>query len=192
MKTIKCKIAGLSPLMMYRYVHGYNTPKVVEDPRAEAAKRLHFSTNGELDVEGEYEDKTIVVPQDAIFRTLMNGGKFEKIGKRQVTTEKASLFPGYVQIPGMEFELEHKGWEVDIRCIVTAKGDRVPVYRPRFDLWAVEFEIVLLTPDTFGPDLMRKIVDHAGRMIGLLSFRPERKGGFGTFHVVNWEVSRST
>jgi hypothetical protein len=77
MKEISCTIAGVTPLMMYRYVHGYATPKVVENVRDECEKRLHFASNGEL------KKGTIVVPQEAIFRTIMNGGKFEKLGKKQ-------------------------------------------------------------------------------------------------------------
>ena len=187
MKEIECTIVGLTPLLYYRYVHGYQTPKVVEDVRKECAIRLHTSSNGHA----EYgDDAPVVVPQEAIFRTLMNGGKFEKLGKKQVTTEKSSLLPGYALIPGIEFLLKHDGWEADMRPGVTSRGDRIMVYRPRFDTWAVTFQIQLLHPETFGVDLMRRIVDHSGQKIGLLSFRPERKGSFGMFRVDKWKVSK--
>ena len=181
MKEIECTIVGVTPLMMYRYIHGYNPSKIIENVRDECSKRLHTSSNG-------LGDGTVVVPQEALFRTLMNGGKFEKLGKKQVTTEKASLLPGYVIIPGFEFKLIHERWEADMRTAVTARGDRVPVYRPRFDHWSIKFPIQLLYPETFGVDLMRRIVDHAGQKVGLLSFRPERKGGFGMFRVDGWKV----
>ena len=106
MKEITCTIEGISPLMMYRYIHGYATPKVVEDVRAECAKRLH-TVNGSANSDSD-EEAEVVVPQEALFRTLMNGGKFEKLGKKQVTTEKSSLLPGYAVIPGIEFELDHE------------------------------------------------------------------------------------
>jgi len=185
MKEISCTIVGVTPLMMYRYVHGYATPKVVENVRDECEKRLHFASNG------EFKKGTVVVPQEAIFRTIMNGGKFEKLGKKQVTTEKSSLLPGYAMFPGFEYELKNSGWEADMRTAVTSRGDRVPIYRPRFDKWSLTFLIQLLYPETFGEDLMRRIIDHAGQKIGLLSFRPERKGGFGMFRVDGWKTAKS-
>lgn len=185
MKEVTCKIVGVTPLMMYKYVHGYATPKVVEDVRGECEKRLHVASNGQFD------EGTIVIPQEAIFRTVMNGGKFEKLGKKQVTTEKSSLLPGYVSFPAVEYELIHDGWEADMRTAVTSRGDRVPIYRPRFDQWSTVFVMNLLQPETFGEDLLRRVVDHAGQKIGLLSFRPERKGGFGMFRVDEWKSEKS-
>src|SRR3990172_807228 len=185
MKELECKIVGISPLMMYRYIHGYNPPKIVDDVRAECALRLHTVMAGSSI---GLKEGTIVVPQEAIYRSLMNGGKFKKLGMKKVTTEKSSLMPGYVTIPGFEFPLEYKGWEADIRTAVTGRGDRVPVYRPRIDEWSLTFRIWLQTPGVFGVDLMRRIVDHAGPKVGLLSFRPEKKGGFGMFRVDKWAV----
>jgi hypothetical protein len=77
-----------------------------------------------------------------------------------------------------------------MRTAVTSRGDRVPIYRPRFDKWSLTFPIHLLYPETFGEDLLRRVIDHAGQKIGLLSFRPERKGGFGMFRVDEWKAKK--
>ena len=59
-------------------------------------------------------------------------------------------------------------------------------YRARLDEWATEFvaeyDNTLLTEKQ-----LRDVIDNAGLRVGLLDFRPERKGPFGRFMVVKWE-----
>jgi hypothetical protein len=40
----------------------------------------------------------------------------------------------------------------------------------------------------FAPDLVRAVVDDAGKKIGLGDYRPQRKGPFGRFVVRKWEI----
>ena len=40
-KEIHCRLVGLTPLLIYRFIHDYKPEKVIEDPRAECEKRLH-------------------------------------------------------------------------------------------------------------------------------------------------------
>jgi hypothetical protein len=62
-------------------------------------------------------------------------------------------------------------------------------YRPRLDEWAVEFEITYEENLMTEPQL-RKIVDNAGSLCGLLDYRPANKGPFGRFIVTLWEPQK--
>ena len=62
-------------------------------------------------------------------------------------------------------------------------------YRPRFDKWKCTFNLLLYSPEEFGEDKARLLVDDAGMKVGLLSFRPEKKGPFGRFKVECWKVT---
>jgi hypothetical protein len=79
-------------------------------------------------------------------------------------------------------------WEVDSRPIVnpSTKGRRL-THRPRFDRWRVTFTLEV-DAAMFDPKFVRQLVDDAGTRIGLGDFRPDRKGPFGKFKVVRWDV----
>jgi len=182
---IKCRLVGVTPLMIYRFIYGYTPDKIIEgdDIRKECGKRLHTAGPG-----SEFEEGTVVIPQEAIFQSFMNGGRFEKLGKVQVSTTTSSILPGYVSMPSVEYKLEYTCWEADVRPVANAKGQRMLCYRPRFDKWAFDIVIQLHEPGEFGAGLMRKVIDHAGTKIGLLSYRPQKKGSYGIFRVDSWET----
>ena len=75
---------------------------------------------------------------------------------------------------------------IDSRAVVVpvTKG-RIVRHRPRIDEWKVTFN--LEWDDTLlSNDELRKIVDNTGARVGLLDFRPEKKGPFGRFIVTKW------
>lgn len=130
-----------------------------------------------------------IIPQPNLLRCLVDGGRFHKIGKSQVTTKESSILYAALDIEAAEIPLIHKQpWHVDTRAVVipSTKG-RILAHRPMFDDWALEFELHLET-DILGPKLLREIVDDAGRRIGLGDFRPSRKGPYGRFSVTQWAV----
>jgi hypothetical protein len=80
-----------------------------------------------------------------------------------------------------------KEFEVDSRSVVIpATGGRIMAHRPRLDKWSLTFRLMIDTT-MFTEAFTRKLVDDAGKRIGLGDFRPDRKGIFGKFVVSNWE-----
>jgi len=72
---------------------------------------------------------------------------------------------------------------------VPATKGRINRVRPRLDNW--ELSLVLEYDDTLLTEQqLRKIVDDTGQRVGLLDFRPEKKGYFGRFVVVHWEKEK--
>ena len=184
---ITVRIEGRTPLLVNRFL-GEGVPET-EQPayhtkngktaREEAEQRLHKDKSGNP-----------ALTSDAALRTLINGGRFMKKGTTKITTTKGSLLYGILRIPTLYIPIEHERWEVDIRSVVIPKtGGRIMRIRPRFDEWALTFqldfdgEIVTLNE-------LREIVNHASRKIGLGDFRPDRKGPFGVFDVTRWVVEK--
>ncbi len=64
-------------------------------------------------------------------------------------------------------------------------------HRPRLDQWSFSFTLDIDTT-VFDPKLIRSVVDDAGKKIGLGDFRPQRKGPFGRFVVVEWKEMKET
>ena len=77
-------------------------------------------------------------------------------------------------------------YEVDRRAVVNpSTGGRIVRTRPKLTTWQVQF--ALEYDDTLLSEKeVREILDNAGRRVGLLDFRPERKGPFGRFMVTAW------
>jgi hypothetical protein len=146
-------------------------------PREQAEKKAYFDDAGNL-----------VIPQPNLFSCLMEGGRWFKIGKRQVTTQKTSMIPACVAIPSLLLKLEYrKPWDIDSRAVrIPSTGGRIMCHRPCFHEWSIPFEVELDT-DILNPKLFREIVDAAGKRIGLGDFRPDNKGPFGKFVVKTWK-----
>lgn len=129
------------------------------------------------------------IPQPNLLRCLVEGGRFTKVGKAQVTTAKSSQMYACVDVQGAEIPIIHsQPWKVDTRAVrIPSTGGRILAHRPMFDDWKLEFAVDLDT-SIMGEKLFRQITDDAGKRIGLGDFRPQCKGPYGRFHVVHWEV----
>lgn len=193
METVRVTIEGTTPLLMNRFtdeaalkVSG-NTSTVLSGnkgtPREQAEKKLYVDEHGVLHV-----------PGTNIFRAIIDAGAFHKAGRTKITTQKSSLVPAAVALGELTCPLKAPGgtdpkWEVDSRSVVIpSTGGRVMAHRPRVDAWRVSFTLEVDT-SMFSVSLVRQLVDDAGKRIGLGDFRPARKGPFGRFVVVGWEVA---
>lgn len=190
MKTIHVTIEGVTPLLLHRFTDAAaqaatastRTVAVGEhgSPKEQAAQSLYVD-----------DDERPIIPQPNLFRCIMDAGKFFKAGKSKVTTQKSSMIPACLEIEEMYFPIEHsQPWEVDARPVrIPSTGGRILRYRPMFHDWRLNFTLNLDT-DLLSEKLLREIVDAAGKRIGLGDFRPDCKGPFGKFVVVNWECEK--
>jgi len=176
MKRIACEVKGVSPLLMHAF------PMVpIESPPLE--KRTP-EEQAEIAAYRDPETKELYVPGVALQRALIGAAVYSK-GKGRASLQKqaaASLF-----ISPERISLGTKTFAVDSRpVVIKATGGRVIRHRPRLDAWAIKFDIEydesLLTEKQ-----VRQIVDDAGARVGLLDFRPEKKGPFGRFIVTVWK-----
>jgi hypothetical protein len=175
MKTVSVEIKGLSPLLMHAF------PMVP----IEALEKKPAEDQAELVAYRDPVTKGLYVPATAIQRCLINGATYSK-GKGRGSLQKnaaACLLIG----PEERLPLGVDTYTVDARPIVVpATKGRVMRYRPRLDTWALTFTIDydenLLTEAQ-----VRRIVDDSGSRVGLLDFRPEKKGPFGRFVVTSWK-----
>lgn len=137
-------------------------------------------------------DGAAIIPQPNLLRCLVEGGRFHKIGKSQVTTARSSMLFSCLDIEGSEVPIVSKeDWRVDTRAVrIPSTGGRILAHRPMFDDWSLSFTAVLDTA-ILGPKLLRQIIDDAGSRVGLGDFRPQCKGPFGRFKVARWEEEKA-
>ena len=188
MITFDVELTGVSPLLLNRFTdaaaldatNGVRSSVNARDRGSEyeqAEEKLYKDDNG-----------VIVIPAMNLHRCIVDGGKFHKQGKKQVTTAKESLLYSASFINVLYIPIQHTApWQVDVKPIVIpSTGGRMLRYRPRFDDWKLRFRLDMderLITET----LMRMIVDDAGNRIGLGDFRPARKGPHGRFVVTLWQ-----
>ena len=143
-----------------------------------AKSKLYLGLNGEP-----------MIPQPNLLRCLVEGGRFTKIGRAQVTTSKSSQMYACLDVQGAEIPIIHaQPWKVDTRAVrIPSTGGRILSHRPMFDDWRLDFYVDLDT-SMIGEKLFRQIVDDAGKRVGLGDFRPQCKGPYGRFRVIHWEV----
>jgi len=184
--TVSVTIEGVTPILMHRFTEenevkvssGMSTVSVGDKgtPREQAEKKLYKNDEGDL-----------YLPGPNIFACIIAAGKFHKNGKSKVTTVKSSLVPAAMSILDLVCPFGTKEFEVDSRSVVIpATGGRIMAHRPRLDKWSLTFRLAIDTL-MFAENFARKLVDDAGKRIGLGDFRPDRKGIFGKFVVSNWE-----
>lgn len=181
-------IEGTTPLICNRFTdaaaesssNGTRASSAAQDrgtPQEIAASKVYEGINGKP-----------MIPQPNLMRAIVEGGRFTKIGKAQITTAKSTMLYSCVDIAGAEVPIIHKQpWKVDTRAVrIPSTGGRILAHRPMFDDWALEFEADI-DESIIGAKIFRQIIDDAGKRIGLGDFRPQCKGPFGKFVVTKWE-----
>lgn len=173
MKTITVTIKGLSSLLMNRFPLVPVEALSKKSPQEQAEVSAYRTDQGEL-----------YVPGVNFHRALIAGAAFSK-GKGRASLQKEVASAVFVQ--EMALLLGQKKFEVDSRAVVVpATKGRIVRHRARLDAWeltaTVDYDETLLTEAQ-----LRRIVDDTGQRVGLLDFRPEKKGPFGRFMVTSWK-----
>lgn len=193
---IEVTIQGITPLLMNRFteanevaVSGGTTVSFRGDkgtPREQATPKRYADAEGRL-----------YIPGPNIFAAIIAAGTFHKAGKSKLTTMKTSLIPAGLMVDDLVCLLTDANgeplteWEVDSRSVVIpSTGGRIMAHRPRVDTWHATFTLDVDTT-MFTPNLVRSVVDDAGKKIGLGDYRPARKGPFGRFVVCRWEIDQA-
>ena len=180
-------ISGITPMLMHKFS---DTDQLrATEGTAVASANTERGTAYEQAQAGIYYDEgmNIIMPQPNLLRCFMEGGRYFKVGKRQVTTQRESLIPACVDIVAVAMKLVYTDpWTVDTRPVrIPSTGGRILRHRARFDDWHVSFSLTLDT-EILGPTLLREVIDAAGKRVGLGDFRPACKGPFGRFVVTAW------
>ena len=165
-------IKGISPLLMHKFP--MEPVEAIEKKTAQEQAEIaaYRDPNGNL-----------YLPGICLQRALVNGATYCK-GKGRSSLQKQAaacllVSPEYIQLGTNTFA-------IDSRPVVnpSTKG-RIIRHRARIDEWKVSFTLEY-DPVLLSENQVRDIIDNAGSRVGVLDFRPERKGSFGRFQVVLW------
>lgn len=173
MRKANVTLKGISALLMHAYpmepIAGLD--KKSKEAQAEYAAYRHP------------DNEELYVPGVAVQRGLVAAAVFSK-GKGRASLQK--VVAACVFVSPERISLGRKEYAIDARpVVIPATKGRIIRYRPRLDEWEISFELEW-DEELITPEQMRQVVDDMGKRVGLLDFRPERKGPFGRCVVNSW------
>lgn len=174
-KEVLVSIRGKTPLLM----HSFPLEAI------EAIEKKSKEEQAEIAAYRDPETKELYIPGINIQRALISGAVYSK-GKGRSSLQKQAAACLFVNPERVSLGTKH--YIIDSRpVVVPATKGRIIRNRPKLDKWEcsfkLEFEDTLLTENQ-----LRKIVDDTLEKVGLLDFRPEKKGPFGRAMVTAWKL----
>lgn len=187
-KKLSVEIEGLTPLLMNRL-----NPESLKTKSK--AKLQEYSTESDA-AKSAYMAKDedgkdfLYIPQEAVQSMIIKTAGQYKIKR----TSLSSLLAGTMRVEPAKISLGTDKYEVDERAVVI-QNQRVLKGRARIPVgWKVRFQLVYNTkylPVGIEATL-KEIMEDAGVRMGLLDYRPQHKGWFGTFQVTSFKLPDGT
>ena len=132
------------------------------------------------------EHSSLAVPARCLHRCLCKASAKYKVGKTTLTalvTSALHIAPEMLSLGITDYELNVQSAVVGKARIFRARGLVFP--------WSLDFNI-FFDDEWISLEVMRKtfpeIIKTAGQLVGVLDFRPEKGGRFGTFRLVRYEL----
>jgi len=186
MKTITVRIKGKSPLLMNNPISMLTEekPKVTnikgKRDRKKEADRVAYWLPGR---------KSLYFPSIAVFNAILKGSAYRKIGKYTA----GNILAAGIRVMPEKIDLKTKNYDVDERTVVVknmGRNCRIVRARPRLEKWTMDFEIVYDSTLITDINDICICLEEAGRRIGIGDFRPQCRGGFGTFTVEKFVIKK--
>lgn len=124
--------------------------------------------------------KQLYIPQEAVYSMLIGTAKQYRVKRVSLS----SLLAGTMRVEPEKIPLGTDKYEVDERAVVI-QNQRVLKGRAKLPQWKAAFKLVYNSK--FLPEgiemTLKEILEDAGMRVGLLDYRPQHKGWFGTFSI---------
>jgi len=179
MKRISVVIEGTTPILLHNPLQmGKKKPgkDTIPTPEEEAEAGCYWTD----------DKKSLAFPADNIKASVIVVAPMYKSGKIRLTP----FVCGSLYIEPQMVPFGTKEYSIDTRrAVIQRQG--ILRSRPRLNTWKLQFD-VLLDEDFPGVPLetIKMMFEEAGRRVGIGSFRPQKKGWFGKFKVVQWKETR--
>jgi hypothetical protein len=168
------EVKGVSPLLMNRFL-----PAEITDTKVRRGNVKEKNVEDKLYLT---DDGKPYVPSAYIRNALIAGGMAVKIKGKGKATYSKLIGSSLMVSPDAIVIISDGGWKPFTTTAVNpATKGRMTVTRPMFADWKLAFEVVM--PDDIPEEDFAKILDEAGRYVGIGDWRPAKKGMYGKFIV---------
>jgi len=185
-KKIDVVIRGLTPLLMNRL-----NP---ESLKAKSRMKLEqYSTEKDAEASAYMAEiggkKQLYIPQEAIYSMIIQTAKQYRVKRVSLS----SILAGTMRIEPEKIPLGTDKYEIDERAVVIQR-QRVLKGRAKLPKWKAKFQIVYDSkrlPEGI-EETLKTVLEDAGTRMGLLDYRPQHRGWFGTFQVESFTLAAET
>lgn len=197
MKVMRFTVKSLSPGML----QDPSTEQLLNDLRLgnRPQKRVDWSVEDECATKLYRSPETgrMGLPIHCLIACLVNAGRHVKFGKKQISTAESTTLFDFLEFPEgfCEFlDCDDKGnvpWKPFLsKGNLKNKGTKTAVCltRPRISHWRMQFSVIYDDLRGVTEDTVMKLVETAGRKVGLGNWRPDTKGRFGRFAIEKVET----
>ena len=179
MIAIQVEIEGTTPLLMNKY-------NMEAELSRQKGKRITKTYDVNVESEkgaywGSGKKKELIIPSEVLYASILNASSFHKINRRSAK----SILAGSIRVEPMEISLGTSKYVVDIRPVVIQRA-RVIKGRARLDKWKASFQITYNEKLIGDPEIIRTVLEEAGQRIGIMDFRPQKGGQYGTFKITKF------
>ena len=179
MKKISIKVEGIgSGLLMHRFPVSAedvtSTKRNLKKTEDDVKSYLYLNEKGEL-----------VQPAIHFISSMKKAGAKFQIPGQGKSTYKNLIGSGVIIIePDMILHLVQE-WQPNRQAVIIQQA-RIVRTRPLLKKWALSFTAEY-DEEEIKAEVLKEILDYAGRRVGIGDYRPERGGPFGRFHVIKFE-----
>jgi hypothetical protein len=184
-KKIDVKIRGLTPLLMNRL----NPESLKSKSRMKMAQ---YSTEKDAEASAYMAEiggkKQLYIPQEALYSMIIQTATQYRAKRISLS----SLLAGTMRVEPEKIPLGTDKYEIDERAVVIQR-QRVLKGRAKIPKWSAKFQIIYDSkrlPEGIEATL-KEILEDAGTRMGLLDYRPQHRGWFGTFVVESFTPEKS-
>lgn len=163
--------------------HGWNPEAVEEKARASKNSKAKKTDNVESYVYRN-EAKELCVPGEYLRQSVINVAKFRQ-DPRSPRKSAMDLYKAAIVSLTPLASLGITKWDYLDKRRVVVQRQGINRTRPAVRVgWQASFQLMVVLPEYVPQEILREVVEAAGRLIGLGDFRPS----YGRYSIVNWEV----
>lgn len=176
--VVAVKIEGAADFLFHRW----NCEAVAEKAAATKGSKAKKSDDVETYVY-RCEDGTLGLPGEYFRQSIINASKFRQ-DPRSPRKSAMDLFKaGVVCLTPLASLGKHEWDYLDTRR-VTIQRNGINRTRPAMKAgWQASFEIAVNLPEYIDRQMLREVIEQAGRLVGVGDFRPT----FGRFGIISFE-----
>jgi len=185
-KKINVTLKGNTPLLMNkctpeRLVKKQTLGKKKYTPEEDAAKSTYLAEiDGRMQLYVPALNVYTMMVQTCGRKTIPNPDGGKDVNAKGVVAGAMRIKPDLIPLGTDQYE-------IDIRPAVVQRA-RIPRARAMITDWRLSFDIIYDSEVVLEPNVFREILEEAGFRVGLLDYRPQHMGPFGTFSVESFEV----
>jgi hypothetical protein len=178
---VNLMIQGISDFLFHRW----NDDAVAAKAAAAKGSKAKKSDDVESYVYRHPSTKNLAIPGEYLRSSIIGAAKFRQDPRSPRKSAQDLFKAGVLSLTNMA-DTGNKQWDYLDRRRALVQRQGITRIRPALTSgWTVEFDLMVNVPEYINPDLLREVVDLAGRLVGIGDFRPT----FGRFVVASWSVN---